>query len=160
MNTAQTPPPFPKNNITLSKHNTMSTPPPSIAAHLPSDLKPSPSHSFNPATAIPLQTGKVFLITGATSGIGRQTALQLAAHEPAQLWLCGRDLQKGAELVAAIKDVDKGVDARFVEMDLASFESVKRAAEEIIAAAKGGQIHVLMMNAGIVRPPRIAGWLC
>jgi retinol dehydrogenase-12 len=128
----------------------MSTPSSLIAAHLPSELKPSSPHAFNPATSIPSQARKVFLITGATTGIGRQTALELAAHESAQLWISGRNVQKGEETVAAIKNVDKNVDVRFVTMDLSSFDSVKHAAEEISLGAKDKQLDVSILNAGIV----------
>jgi retinol dehydrogenase-12 len=128
----------------------MATPPPSIASKLPSELKPSSPHAFDPTTAIPPQAGKVFLITGATSGIGRQTALELAAHGPTQLWISGRDVDKGNEVVAAIKDVSNEVDVRFIAMDLSSFDSVKLGAKEVLFGAKDGNLHVLMLNAGIV----------
>jgi NAD(P)-dependent dehydrogenase (short-subunit alcohol dehydrogenase family) len=47
--------------------------------------------------------------------------------------------------------VDVDVDVRFVEMDLTDFESVKRAAREVLAGCE--RLDVLMLNAGIVGLP-------
>lgn len=40
------------------------------------------SVSFDPATDIPSLEGRVILITGANSGLGKQASLELAKHQP------------------------------------------------------------------------------
>ncbi|KAK6439992.1 hypothetical protein LTR95_003778 [Oleoguttula sp. CCFEE 5521] len=45
---------------------------------------------FDPATEIPSQRAKILFITGATSGLGRKTLLNLAAHDPERIYFTGR----------------------------------------------------------------------
>src|SRR6476620_3113909 len=80
------------------------------------------------------------LVTGATSGIGRAVALQLA-HDGAEVVVHGRDAARGAETVAAIA-ADGGV-ASFVAADLGDAAAVRRLASE------AGDIDILINNAGI-----------
>ncbi len=83
---------------------------------------------------------KTALVTGATSGIGREVARQLA-REGAAVIVSGRDAARGAETVAAI-EADGG-SARFVEADLGDFDSIAR------LAAEAGEVDVLVNNAGV-----------
>ncbi len=83
--------------------------------------------------------GKTALVTGATAGIGRATALELA-RDGAHVIVSGRDARRGAETVAAIEA--EGGSARFVAADLGDLASVARLAEEAADA------DVLVNNAG------------
>jgi len=47
-------------------------------------------HTFNPSTSIPSLAWKAILITGGTAGLGRETVLAFAAHEPARIFFTGR----------------------------------------------------------------------
>jgi NAD(P)-dependent dehydrogenase (short-subunit alcohol dehydrogenase family) len=80
------------------------------------------------------------LVTGATSGIGREAALLLAA-DGAHVVITGRDAARGEETVAAIAAA--GGTARFVAADLGSAEDVRRLATE------AGPVDVLVNNAGV-----------
>jgi NAD(P)-dependent dehydrogenase (short-subunit alcohol dehydrogenase family) len=79
------------------------------------------------------------LVTGATSGLGRAIALQLA-DEGAEVVVHGRDAARGAETVEAIRA--KGGNARFVAADLNDPASTVRLAEQV------GEIDILVNNAG------------
>jgi hypothetical protein len=89
-------------------------------------------------------------VIGANTGIGKQTALELAKHGPAQLWLAARNEQSGQQAVDEIQKAAPGVDVRFLKCDLTSFDSIQAAAKAIMAAAEN--LDVLILNAGIVRP--------
>lgn len=88
------------------------------------------------------------MITGANSGIGKQTAIELAKHNPAQIWIAARNEQSGLEAVQDVKKTGSSVDVRFVSLELTSFESIKAAAKIVLAEA--AQLDLLMLNAGIV----------
>jgi NAD(P)-dependent dehydrogenase (short-subunit alcohol dehydrogenase family) len=83
--------------------------------------------------------GKVALVTGATSGIGRAAAVQLAA-QGATVIVHGRDSTRGAAVVKEIEDA--GGSARFVGADLGE------PAEAVRLAAEVGEVDILVNNAG------------
>ncbi len=84
--------------------------------------------------------GQLALVTGATSGIGRAVALQLA-RQGASVVVHGRDAQRGANVVAEI--LATGGKARFAKADLTKAPEVLRLAEEV------GPVDVLVNNAGL-----------
>jgi NAD(P)-dependent dehydrogenase (short-subunit alcohol dehydrogenase family) len=79
------------------------------------------------------------LVTGSTSGVGRETAL-LLAKEGALVIVSGRNAAKGADTVAAIEAA--GGKAKFMAADLSDLESVRRLAD------KAGEVDILVNNAG------------
>ncbi|MEV0218254.1 SDR family oxidoreductase [Streptomyces sp. NPDC050704] len=87
-------------------------------------------------------TGSTALVTGATAGIGRATALALAEHGAA-IVVHGRDPERGADAVARIDAL--GGTARFESADLSDPADVRR------LAAAVGEIDILVNNAGIFR---------
>ncbi len=84
--------------------------------------------------------GQRALVTGATSGIGRAVALQLA-RDGAEVLVHGRDAARGAETVDEITSA--GGKARFVAADLGDPADVKRLAGEV------GDVDILVNNAGV-----------
>ncbi|HXO41898.1 MAG TPA: SDR family NAD(P)-dependent oxidoreductase, partial [Thermoanaerobaculia bacterium] len=92
-----------------------------------------------PATHPPNLQDQKALVTGATSGLGRAIALQLA-RDGAEVVVHGRDEARGAETVEAIRA--GGGRARFVAADLADPAQIKRLAKE------AGEIDILVNNAG------------
>lgn len=93
--------------------------------------------------------GRIVLVTGATSGIGLETARQLAASG-ARIVLGVRDPARGAEVARRI--AHEGGEAEVLPIDLASFASVREAAASF--AATHERLDVLVNNAGIALPRR------
>ena len=94
-------------------------------------------------------TGKTVLVTGATGGIGLETARALAKMG-VQVTLGARDAARGQAVADEI--VRGGGRAELLEIDLASFASVRRAAERFSAAHS--RLDVLVNNAGIAERER------
>ncbi len=84
--------------------------------------------------------GQRALVTGATSGIGRAVALQLA-RDGAEVLVHGRDVARGAATVEEITTA--GGKASFVAADLGDAADVARLASEV------GEVDILINNAGI-----------
>ncbi len=95
--------------------------------------------------------GKVAVVTGATGGIGYETALGLA-NRGATMIVAGRNSGKGARAVARIQQTVPAAKVRFEMLDLASLASVHQFAAEV-SAAQGGVIDILVNNAGVMGPP-------
>jgi ribitol 2-dehydrogenase len=89
-------------------------------------------------------SGKVVLVTGASSGIGRATALALAA-QGARLALVGRSEER-LEAVAA----KTGSDALVIAADLTTAKEADRVAAETLA--RFGHIDIVLPNAGVYIP--------
>ncbi|WP_298125451.1 SDR family oxidoreductase [Brevundimonas sp.] len=99
------------------------------------------------ARDIPDQTGRLAIVTGANSGTGYETALELA--------------RKGAEVILAVRDVNRGEAAaqrirrevprarlRVEALDLSRQTSVTAFADRLLA--EGAPVHILVNNAGIM----------
>lgn len=100
---------------------------------------------------IPNLAGKVAVVTGATGGLGFETA-QALAGEGANVIVAARNPKKGAEALAAIRGRHPAALVDFIPVDLASLASVKQFAATV--AAKHRAIHILVNNAGVMAPPR------
>ena len=91
---------------------------------------------------------KVVVITGATSGVGRAAAIELA-RQGASLLLIARDPARAANVEREIRELcgRNAVTAFFA--DLSSMAEIRRAAAEILDHSK--RIDVLLNNAGVVQ---------
>jgi NAD(P)-dependent dehydrogenase (short-subunit alcohol dehydrogenase family) len=89
--------------------------------------------------------GKTFLITGANTGIGRVTAIELA-RRGARVWLACRSEAKTRPVLDEIRSIT-GRDAAFLELDLADLASVKRAARTFLDSKE--PLDGLINNAGL-----------
>jgi NAD(P)-dependent dehydrogenase (short-subunit alcohol dehydrogenase family) len=98
--------------------------------------------------------GKTFLITGPTpGGIGAETASSLAVAKPKHLILAGRSQSKTQPLIDQISQAHPSVHTSFVQLDLASQKSVRKAAVDVQAVLAGDKIDVLILNAAIMACP-------
>src|SRR4029077_3046384 len=89
-------------------------------------------------------SGKVALVTGGTSGIGKATAIEFA-RAGAKVVLTGRREKEGAHVVAEIKKL--GSDAEFVCGDVTKDADVKAMVD--FTADKFGQLDIAFNNAGV-----------
>jgi len=89
--------------------------------------------------------GRVVVVTGATSGIGLETARGLA-QLGAQVVVGARDPSRGRAVVDELRQ--GGLGAELLELDLASFASVRAASSRFLAAHQ--TLDVLVNNAGVV----------
>ncbi len=95
--------------------------------------------------------GRTCLITGATSGIGRETAVVLA-EMGASVVITARDERKGREAQSEIKE-RSGADVDVLFADLASLADVRRLADDY--KSRNDKLHVLINNAGAVNSQRL-----
>lgn len=107
---------------------------------------PKPQFSVND---IPDLGGKVALVTGATSGIGKEIAKGLLSHN-AKVYVGARDKAKVEKAIGDLK-AETGKEGIWLELDLADLHSVKKAAEEFQRKEK--HLYILFNNAGVMEPP-------
>lgn len=91
-------------------------------------------------------SGQVCMVTGANTGIGRVTAVELA-RAGARVVLAGRSAERTEPVVEEIRRTHGEDRAWFLPLDLGSFASVRRAAEAF--QAREAKLHVLVANAGL-----------
>ncbi|MCD9155390.1 oxidoreductase [Aeromicrobium duanguangcaii] len=89
-------------------------------------------------------TGRRALITGATSGIGTETARELLRHG-AEVVITARDDRKAAATVAQLGDIE------VVSLDLADLPGTIAAAQGVVDAGRG--FDIVVNNAGVMIPP-------
>ena len=95
--------------------------------------------------------GKRILVTGASAGLGVETARALAAHG-AQVVGAVRDLAKGEAATAQVRaDAANGGGLELIQLDLASLASVRAAADRLVA--DGRPFDVVIANAGVMATP-------
>ena len=104
-----------------------------------------------PGANIPSQVGKTAVVTGATSGLGYETARALA-KAGSDVILTGRDDRKGLQTVERISREVTGARVRYEQLDLASLASVAAFAERMRSSVQS--LDLLINNAGVMALPR------
>jgi NAD(P)-dependent dehydrogenase (short-subunit alcohol dehydrogenase family) len=90
--------------------------------------------------------GRTFLITGANTGIGKETARALAGRG-ARLYIACRSADAGHAAIEEIASQTGSRDLAQLALDLGDLDSVRRCAEEFLAT--GEPLHGLINNAGV-----------
>lgn len=93
-----------------------------------------------------LMSGKTCLVTGATSGIGKETALRLAMLGAAVI-IVARDAARG-EAAAEIRQRAPGAQVEMITADLSSLASVRGLAKSV--QTRFARLDVLVNNAGVI----------
>ncbi|KAF3031720.1 hypothetical protein E8E11_001524 [Didymella keratinophila] len=106
---------------------------------------------FNPENDIPDLSGRVYLVTGGTSGLGAGFISLIAAKTPARIFLSGRSKTKADALISKVSSISPSTELIFLEADLSSLASVRQMAQAFLA--KSNRLDVLMLNAGIMATP-------
>lgn len=146
---------------TLSRHfqtnmgNLPSTPAaPVLTEHNVGNQSEKVSQARNPISSQKLKYQKVFMITGATSGIGQELAQILFAAN-ATVWIVARSEKKMTETMKTIREKapqSKGT-LKSLLVDFNDLRTIRPAVEEF-AKQGGSRIDVLYNNAGIMIPPK------
>ncbi|VVM42305.1 hypothetical protein PS645_00310 [Pseudomonas fluorescens] len=98
---------------------------------------------------MPSQSGRIFLVTGGTSGMGYEDAKALAAAG-ARVVIAARNPQRGEEAIARIKQEVADAHVQFEAVDLASLASVQALGERLNASLP--HLDGLINNAAIMSP--------
>ena len=98
---------------------------------------------------LPDLSGRTALVTGANSGLGFHTSLQLGLHGARVLMAC-RDPRRGQDALGRLRAA--GGTAELVTLDLADLSSVEAATRDV--AGRVATLDVLVCNAGVMAPPR------
>ncbi|KAI9817472.1 MAG: hypothetical protein M1827_001082 [Pycnora praestabilis] len=107
--------------------------------------------TFTPETDIPDLSGKVILVTGGNTGLGKETILQLAKHDPSYIYLAARTPSKAEAAISEIKTSVPKASITYLPLDLSSLASVKDAADKFNSQSQ--RLDILMNNAGIMAVP-------
>jgi protochlorophyllide reductase len=100
---------------------------------------------------IPDQTGRLALITGASSGLGLETARALAGRGASLILAC-RSLQRAEQTRQMLLPEVRGGAVDLLQLDLADLTSVQAAATAV--ADRYGRLDLLINNAGVMGLPR------
>jgi NAD(P)-dependent dehydrogenase (short-subunit alcohol dehydrogenase family) len=100
---------------------------------------------------VPGQQGRLAVVTGANTGLGFETALVLA-RRGASVVLAVRDTDKGKQAAARIAGAVPGANVTVQQLDLSSLDSVRAAAGDLRAGYP--RIDLLICNAGVMYPPK------
>jgi NAD(P)-dependent dehydrogenase (short-subunit alcohol dehydrogenase family) len=95
-------------------------------------------------------SGKNVIVTGANSGIGKETSRVLAKNGANVIMAC-RSLERGQEAIEEIKKQHPDAKVHLLPLDLGSLKSVKEFAHEFDALKL--PLHILICNAGIMATP-------
>jgi len=117
-------------------------------------VHPFISSSFPPASNfsvndIPDLNGKIAIVTGVNTGIGKETVKALLACN-AKVYILTRNREKSEHAIAELKELT-GHEAHHISCDLSDLRLIKVAAEEFLSKEK--MLHILINNAGVMAPP-------
>ena len=99
---------------------------------------------------IPDQSGKIFIVTGPTSGLGEETT-RVLSRKNATVIMAARNIKKAESVANEILAENKNAKIDIEELDLTSLESIKNFSHQIFKKYKN--LDCLINNAGIMACP-------
>ena len=102
---------------------------------------------------MPLQEGRLAVVTGATSGIGFHSAKELA-RKGATVIMPARDMRKAKEAAGRIEAEVPKAQLYLVKLDLSEFDSVREFGVHFRHRYGTGSLDVLVNNAGLMALPK------
>ena len=110
-----------------------------------------PAPSFT-ETDLPNLSGKVYIVTGASAGIGKELSRLLYTHN-ATVYIAARSAEKAHAAISYIKEAcpDSKGTLHYLHLDLDDLSGIKASAESFLA--KESRLDVLFNNAGVMVPP-------
>ncbi|KAI0123915.1 hypothetical protein BJ170DRAFT_641043 [Xylariales sp. AK1849] len=102
---------------------------------------------------IPDLAGKVYLVTGANTGIGKEVA-QILYAKNATVWIAARNEQNALAAVTSIKEAFPSSSGKleYMHLDLGDLTTIKKSVASFLA--RETKLHVLFNNAGVMMPPK------
>ncbi|XP_068151173.1 retinol dehydrogenase 12-like [Drosophila tropicalis] len=97
------------------------------------------------------ESGKVVIVTGANTGIGKETVRELA-RRGATVYMACRDMEKSEKARRGIVEETKNQNVFSKHLDLSSLDSIRKFVEDF--KTEQDQLHILINNAGVMRGPR------
>ncbi|KAG9046314.1 hypothetical protein FS837_004628 [Tulasnella sp. UAMH 9824] len=127
-----------------------------------------PKSQFDPDRDMPDLTGKVVIVTGGNTGIGKHTVKALL-NKNAKVYMASRSKSRAEQAIADLKQ-ETGKEAIFLELDLANLGKITKAAKEFIRCvfislrsssgpsftsilSKESALHILFNSGGVMTPP-------
>ncbi|KAL6887948.1 hypothetical protein GGI43DRAFT_388023 [Trichoderma evansii] len=101
---------------------------------------------YNPDTDVPDISGKVILITGGTSGIGKAAILDFAKHNPAHIYFTGRNEKSAKEVISQCANSSN---ITFLPCELDNLKSIRDAASKF----RHDRLDIFIANAGVSAVP-------
>lgn len=102
------------------------------------------------ANQIPELSGKIIVVTGANSGIGYESTREFS-RKGAEVILASRDPIKAEEAILQIKEEIPAAKLKFIELDLASLDSIRSFSE--VFKSNYDKLDILLNNAGVMMIP-------
>ena len=96
------------------------------------------------------QSGRIFIVTGANTGLGYETTLALAQQGAHVIMAC-RNLSKAQAAKQSIEQAVPGAQLEVMQIDLSKLKSVRQFAQAF--RSKYNRLDVLINNAGVMMPP-------
>lgn len=113
----------------------------------PGDARPTALQIIRDNDLFNKWTDRVVLVTGATSGLGVETARALHATG-ADIFITARNIRKAQGAIEHIKKLSRGSGKlEVIEVDMNSLDSIKKAARAFLA--KSSKLNILINNAGV-----------
>lgn len=109
----------------------------------------APKSKFDPAQIQDL-SGKVVIVTGANTGIGKETAKQLLSKN-AKVYAACRSQDKAESAIREIKSATGKSDIHYLKLDLGDIKQAVSAATEFLS--KESRLDILINSAGVMFPP-------